>query len=1238
MFKHAMILCAAALAATPALTGMAQLSMPEEKAYQEVVFPQAQNKGGLLVPVIPPDWEQISLDGVWKLKVTGTPDKDLNPPDDAGLKDGYFKKEFNDSSWNNKLVPWSWYQADPGMAQSQDFVTGRIGWYRRSFELKPEQLAAGRRIVLDFRRAASEIEVWINGQKAGAREYARINSVQYDITPYVTAGNNTLAVRVYDYPGHKEYWRRNIGGLYEPVRLLVVPSDVYSCKMLVTPLFKQNAIAVKAEMINSSGKTADEKITVEISDWKGGKVVAAQELQPVKLNSGRSWVNLGEIKIDKPVYWSTDNPHLYMLTLKDGKGNAIGAERFGFREFKAEGEWLYLNGKKFKPRMYTFDSWVNQDLLYNKDGFMEKLIRLFKDLNVNMIRPHSGPGMRSETFFLLCDEIGMGVYVDWDGFQNGYLEGFEDQKIDNAQKAWQHIEKFLLSYYSHPSFCMLSFCNELYEGHTGRYYSKKLDYLYGKVKELDKQDRPVCSSTGRQTLEAMSSGILKERTDVLDDHQYRGAETSSWQDNIAHINSYAEVAARAYKTPKPKIDCEYGVPGDNIRYRWVTKQLWDAFMMDPATAEFKAKYIEFLRSPTAEIGYFLRGKMNYASPRQYLNEYECRDNFAYMHFKRPVEIYRRAGVKCIGGHTNAMWYDVIANGISNGGGDGTRNYYGLTGPMDAKKNLWVALPLKFELERLYNPTLVTAGVFNLHPLPGSRQEVEVFVTNDLNETAEFKVVPQLRLGGEVTTLPEMNFGRLGEMEQKSQMLRYTVPKSQDVKRGQLELFLFKNGKRVGDNSYAMTVISSEKIAAAEKIALYDSAGDVFKGLSGDSTGTVLKALGVKAELLKDFAQLRDYKYLIIGANSFDKKLIDAGEDIYKWVKDGGKLLCFEQSMCGKIPFFANYSITSGSSATLVSMSVPGHPAFAGLAQNDLDSWSGSKGLMYDYAISPLDIGLVAVAPTAAFMDNDSIKPVLCDVKVGSGEMVFSQISATKRINEDSVARKYLKNVMTYFLTPGVARYALTLPDTGFSKVTYVEDKDAFFVDLSKFVNQGFTDDIEGDGKGGWADFGTGFKEIPVGTSRLQGGVPFKIIDPARNNGSSCIVVKSKKRPNFPEKITGIPVNELLNSIFVLHTAMYAGKGAVLKYIVHYANGETREFTATNEQDIPDWWDPKDRLNATVVFRSGERGLYMSEFINPLPKEKIVSMDIVSCNNSTPFIIGITGRKRFTSTVAGVGEK
>jgi hypothetical protein len=47
---------------------------------------------------------------------------------------------------------------------------------------------------------------------------------------------------------------------------------------------------------------------------------------------------------------------------------------------------------------------------------------------------------------------------------------------------------------------------------------------------------------------------------------------------------------------------------------------------------------------------------------------------------------------------------------------------------------------------------------------------------------------------------------------------------------------------------------------------------------------------------------------------------------------------------------------------------------------------------------------------------------------------------------------------------------------------------------------------------------------------------------------------------------------------------------------------------------------------------------MSEFINPLPREEIKSIDIESCDNSVQFVIAITGRKKMTSVISGVGEK
>lgn len=1231
------ILSTGILISTGLITGCSLLSSSEElkiekgTPFAETQFPKAQDKPGPILDPVPKDWKEASLNGIWKCKELPFKEDKSNPLDDKGMKDGFFKADYNDGSWSNKIVPWSWYLSQPNEKKSQDKRIGKFGWYRHSFEISKSQLKPRKRIVLDFNRVSNQVDLWVNGEKAGKRQTGRFNSIQYDITSFLKPGKNTIAVRIYDWMGHTSYRRRNIGGIYGPVRLITTSAPVFSTKMMLTPIMKEKAVGIQAEIENETGKAQSMKLTAEIANWKDGKIAARKDLGKIEIQKGQKIYDLGKIKLEKPINWSLENPHLYTLTIKDEKGNSVGMERFGFREFKAIGEWLYLNGKKFKPRMHTFTLWKKPSLIENKNSEMEKLIRMFKELGVNMIRPHSGMGMLPETFYNLCDEIGMLVYSDWAGLY--YIKDFSKAEKGNTMEAWKPLSNFIEDYYSHPSFCMLSFQNEIYEGQAG-WFSKKLDKLYELTKKLDKQNRPVCTSTGRQTLEAMKAKLLKERTGILDDHQYRGSYCGSWQENIKHIEDYAK-EAKKYYGKKPKIDAEYGVPGDTVRYRPVTfSKLWPAFQLDPSSREFKEKYIEFLKSPAPEIGGYIRLKMNYASPRQYLDEKTLRERNAQFYFKRPVEIYRRAEEKCLGGHTNEQWYDVVRVGE----GGNTLSFYGKSGPIP-QEDKWFDMPLKEELKRVYNPTFVSAGVFNEHPMPGSEQKVEVFVTNDLNEDADFKVIPQLRLNGKVEKLSTLDFGKIKGMEQESKTLRYKVPEVKGRQRGQLELFLFKDGKKVGDNYYPVTIIDNTgKINADKKVALYDVGGKMFRGLGSASTSTVLKELGLKAEAINDFKNLKDYKYLIIGVNSFDKNLIDSSEEIYKWLKNGGKILCFEQSLCGKVPFLPNYSITAGSPSVFVSMSALNHPIFKNLKQEDFDSWAGDNGTMYDFAISPLDVGLVAVATTGAFRDTDSVRSVINDAKVGKGEIILSQASATKRVKNDSVARAYLKNLLEYFLEDNVPKYALTLPEKDFSKVVYVEDKDALPIDISKFANRGFLDSTAGDKKGGWADFGVGFEGIPTGTSRLQGGVPFKIINPASNNGKSCIVMKGNKRPWLPEKITGIPVNAKLNSVYFLHTAMYSKKGPVLKYVFHYADGKTCEFTATNEREIPDWWKPKDRSNALVVFRNGKKGLYMSEFVNPMPKNEIKSMDIISCNGSIPIIVGITGRKRFTSTIAGVGEK
>ena len=1210
-----------------------ELIIPDNKAYKETQFPKLQNKPGSILDPIAKGWSEKSLSGKWKFKKLPFLKKPKNPLNDIGMKKEFFKTDFNDSKWNKRLVPWSWYYSNPWEKKGYFFEVGQLGWYRRYFQIDKTQLINNKHILIDFRRVATQADVWINGKKAGKRHVGRFDSFQYDITQLVKPGKNVVAVRIYDYVGHKSYHRRHIGGIYEPVRLLTIPSSIYTNRMMLTTLFQKKAVDIQADITNNSLKTINLKLTAKIASWKSGKIISQENLKPIELTPGQKWIKLGQIKIPAPVAWSPKNPHLYTLTLTDSKGNALGMERFGFREFKTKGEWLYLNGRKFKPRIFTFTIWKRLEVLMNKNGEMEKLLKLLKSSGVNMIRPHSAHGILPETFFNLCDKIGLLVYLDWSG--PNYHKAFDLPWKNSLLQMWPSFNKFIRDNYSHPSICMWSLGNEIYEGHQNLWFSKDLEKLYSHVKKLDKQGRPICTSTGRQTIEAMRAGLLKERTDILDDHQYRGCYCGSWQDNIKHINDYAKSADKYYGK-KPKINAEYGVPGDTIRYRPITlSKLWPAFQLNPASAEFKKQYISFVQSSQSEIGNYLRLKMNYCSPRQYLDEKAARRRFASHYFKRPVEIYRRAGVKCIGGHTNAQWYDLIRWGK----GRDTLTFHGKSGPVP-QEDKYFNLPLKSMLKRLYNPTLVSAGVFNEHPMPGSKQNIEVYVTNDLNDAADFKVVVQLRLTKDkVLKLADINFGQIKGMKQKSKNIEYSVPNVKARVRAKIELFLFKNGKRVGDNFYPVTIIdNTTKIFTSEKVAIYDEAGKVFRGLGVASSTSVLEDFGLKVNAIDDFSDLNKYKYLIIGANSFSKKLIDASGKIYNWVKRGGKLLCFEQSLCGKIPFFPNYSVTAGSPSTFVSLTVPNHPAFKKLKQNDFDSWAGNDGLMYEFAISPLDEGLVAVALSGSWMDTDGVKSVLNDVKVGKGKIVISQIAATKRFAVDSVAREYLRNIIQYFLNTNEQDYALALPEKDFAKIIYVEDKDAYPIDLSKFVNRGFSDDKSGDKKGGWADLGVDFKEIPYGTSRLQGGVLFKVINPAKNGGKACIVLKGGNRPYFPARVTGIPVNAKLNSVYFLHTAMYAQKGPSVKYVFHYANGQKREFIATTEHEIPDWWSPKDRSNAIVVFRKGKRGLYMSEFVNPLPKENIKSMDIVSYEKSIPIIVGITGRKRFTSVISGVGEK
>ena len=87
-----------------------------------------------------------------------------------------------------------------------------------------------------------------------------------------------------------------------------------------------------------------------------------------------------------------------------------------------------------------------------------------------------------------------------------------------------------------------------------------------------------------------------------------------------------------------------------------------------------------------------------------------------------------------------------------------------------------------------------------------------------------------------------------------------------------------------------------------------------------------------------------------------------------------------------------------------------------------------------------------------------------------------------------------------------------------SEDEYAEMRQTFkTLDLTAVANRGFADDVSGDGKGGWTDQGaqndlSGFDLR--GKSNLK-GVEFDIIDPEKNGGRSCVVLRGQNDMSVP---------------------------------------------------------------------------------------------------------------------------
>ena len=333
------------------------------------------------------DW--MNLNGIYEYAVT---DKNADMPEK-------FDGEI--------LVPYSIESELSGVGKAIN--ENQLLWYKRKFSL--DSSFDGKRVLLHFGAVDWQCTVWVNGKTVGEHT-GGYNPFTFDITDFLTDGENELALKVYDPTdaGHQQrgkqirkpvsFWYTATSGIWQTVWL----EPVNECRIeniRLTPDIDGGNI----------------KIQVKHNCKCGGKLFA-------KILGDGETVFDGEIGADAEIaipdakLWSPESPFLYdlELTLDCNGEKDIVSSYFGMRKFSIVTDdagylRLALNNKPyFQKGLLDQGYWPESQLTPPSDEAMIFDIQKMKDLGFNMLRKH----IKEEPlrWYYHCDRIGMLVWQD----------------------------------------------------------------------------------------------------------------------------------------------------------------------------------------------------------------------------------------------------------------------------------------------------------------------------------------------------------------------------------------------------------------------------------------------------------------------------------------------------------------------------------------------------------------------------------------------------------------------------------------------------------------------------------------------------------------------------------------------------------------------------------------------------------------------------------------------------------
>ena len=359
------------------------------------------------------------------------------------------------------LVPYPLESSLSGVQRR--LAENEVLWYERRFTVPAEWRQGA--LLLHFGAVDWEADVYLNGIRVGGHK-GGYTAFSIDIEPYLTRGEQTLAVRVTDptdrgtQPRGKQVteartiWYTPVTGIWQTVWLEPVPESRIA-SLRTTPDIDTKSLTVEAAIVGA--RRGD---IVEITLRDNGRTVAearAAAGEPLRLT-------LPEMKL-----WTPDTPMLYDLEttlLRGGKSvDRVGSYAAMRKNSVVRGKEGFLRLALNDRECFQFgplDQGWWPDGLYTAptDEALAYDIIKTKDLGFNMIRKHVK--VEPERWYWHCDRLGILVWQDmpnggpspeWQN--NRYFDGTEAKRTAESEaqfrKEWKEIVDQL---YNHPSVAM----------------------------------------------------------------------------------------------------------------------------------------------------------------------------------------------------------------------------------------------------------------------------------------------------------------------------------------------------------------------------------------------------------------------------------------------------------------------------------------------------------------------------------------------------------------------------------------------------------------------------------------------------------------------------------------------------------------------------------------------------------------------------------------------------------------